>query len=674
MCYQLIEIYSACECLYYTHAIDRCAAHGQPQHGIQRKTIRVGYACNEHSRSGPVTGAPVGSASFEESGRPEPRRRNGHRLTTPGDGFKSEREGPAVMRQVTKPIVPNATDGDDSNRMPSGADGSDGSGGWDGESVISVASSATTIDGDTVGLLFTKLLYFGDLRFLWPQLIARSVTWKRSQRTIERLLRRYSDDLHELAMNEHANDSVTREERILRLRASRFVRRSRANIAQRLCEAHYDFSEQRPAETEHEKPGEQDDGCILFPEDSDSGPEDESPFIPEAAEAFLFRTEPILSLQDSVKALVKFRAPGTTGFGAGIWNRSKLWFENTFVLEGWRSAPRLENSTRLHWTCVCGKALYDDFVELRPGALAELHSMLQRYGKDTTVDNDMEIFDVENAPEQPKNWKQTISQAVSGWTQLLAAGKRGTNLPRYRQDKKKEVIPFGACSRTETDGGETHDFVLLCIPFMRVATKLYQPEICRINSDQEFIQLLRHYYAAKRGPSPWKWLRRVKSINFVKFELYRNHLTDIRLVPSLPPPEKIGTEYAFDNTTTTDPHQPHTGTLPPIGPNHLAHLFEHPDQADVVPTIWNRVPRKLRAELAVCPTRGTELGWGLQLAEGAEWFVFFVFGCVGFAACLVVAMAWTVARDDIQGGFSVGAFLLAFVVSCGGVGVTAVSE
>jgi hypothetical protein len=49
MCYQLVERYSACHCLYYQHAVDRCAAYGRPGHGIQRRTILVGYACSEHT-------------------------------------------------------------------------------------------------------------------------------------------------------------------------------------------------------------------------------------------------------------------------------------------------------------------------------------------------------------------------------------------------------------------------------------------------------------------------------------------------------------------------------------------------------------------------------------------------------------------------------------------------
>ncbi|KAK0635316.1 hypothetical protein B0T17DRAFT_586874 [Bombardia bombarda] len=49
MCMQLVELYSACRCLYYQHAVDRCAAYGRPGHGVQRRTILVGYACGEHS-------------------------------------------------------------------------------------------------------------------------------------------------------------------------------------------------------------------------------------------------------------------------------------------------------------------------------------------------------------------------------------------------------------------------------------------------------------------------------------------------------------------------------------------------------------------------------------------------------------------------------------------------
>jgi hypothetical protein len=50
MCYQLVERYSACRCLYYEHAVDRCPSYGRRGHGITRRTILVGYTCNLHAQ------------------------------------------------------------------------------------------------------------------------------------------------------------------------------------------------------------------------------------------------------------------------------------------------------------------------------------------------------------------------------------------------------------------------------------------------------------------------------------------------------------------------------------------------------------------------------------------------------------------------------------------------
>lgn len=50
MCYQLVELYSECRCLYYQHATDRCPDYGH--HGIRKRVIYVGYACSVHSSYG----------------------------------------------------------------------------------------------------------------------------------------------------------------------------------------------------------------------------------------------------------------------------------------------------------------------------------------------------------------------------------------------------------------------------------------------------------------------------------------------------------------------------------------------------------------------------------------------------------------------------------------------
>ncbi|KAK2051109.1 hypothetical protein LY76DRAFT_557575, partial [Colletotrichum caudatum] len=49
MCYQIVELYSSCRCLYYQHAIDCCGGQGKLEHSIKKHTILVGYACHTHS-------------------------------------------------------------------------------------------------------------------------------------------------------------------------------------------------------------------------------------------------------------------------------------------------------------------------------------------------------------------------------------------------------------------------------------------------------------------------------------------------------------------------------------------------------------------------------------------------------------------------------------------------
>ncbi len=139
--------------------------------------------------------------------------------------------------------------------------------------------------------------------------------------------------------------------------------------------------------------------------------------------------------------------------------------------------------------------------------------------------------------------------------------------------------------------------------------------------------------------------------------MYRNDLVDVRASPSMPP--KDHAEYVYETTSA--------GTIPPVGPSMLMHLLEHPDHAEVVPVLYKRIPKKLYTKLEACPLRGSSMGWGMQFVEGMDRFVVFVLGCVGFAACLVVAVVWSAARQDIQGGFAIAGFLLAFMAFCGGI-------
>lgn len=62
------------------------------------------------------------------------------------------------------------------------------------------------------------------------------------------------------------------------------------------------------------------------------------------------------------------------------------------------------------------------------------------------------------------------------------------------------------------------------------------------------------------------------------------------------------------------------------------HLYEHPDHADVLPTLFKKIPKKLRTKLEACPRKGSSVGWGVQFVEGLDLLMLFLVGVTGFVA------------------------------------------
>jgi hypothetical protein len=97
------------------------------------------------------------------------------------------------------------------------------------------------------------------------------------------------------------------------------------------------------------------------------------------------------------------------------------------------------------------------------------------------------------------------------------------------------------------------------------------------------------------------------------------------------------------------------------------HLFEHPEDAEVIPVLHQKIPKKLRVRLEACPTKGSSVGWGLHFVEGLNWLVVFIYGSTGFAISLIAALIWVAVRDDVQGAFAIAGFMIAFLLFCGGI-------
>lgn len=107
--------------------------------------------------------------------------------------------------------------------------------------------------------------------------------------------------------------------------------------------------------------------------------------------------------------------------------------------------------------------------------------------------------------------------------------------------------------------------------------------------------------------------------------------------------------------------------MPPIGSNLLMHLLENPEDAEVLPVLYRKIPKKIRDKLTACPVKGSSVGWGLQFVEGMNWFAFLVYGCFGFVLSLLAALVWVALKSDVQGGFAIAGYMIAFLLFCAGI-------
>lgn len=176
MCHQITECYSACGCVYYIHAVDRCADFDRPGHRVQKRKILVGYACFSHTSSY-ASSHPADDNTEIDTGD-----------TSDDDDHAS------VFSDISAPST-NLTFPDDAKQ-------------------------------EAADRLFQELLNEFSLRYLWPQIVRISHHKDQAVRNIARYLSRLSRDLR--------TEATTR----LNKDAAGFVRLARLTIADRIVECH----------------------------------------------------------------------------------------------------------------------------------------------------------------------------------------------------------------------------------------------------------------------------------------------------------------------------------------------------------------------------------------------------------------------------------------------------
>lgn len=333
------------------------------------------------------------------------------------------------------------------------------------------------------------------------------------------------------------------------------------------------------------------------------------------------------------------------------WN----WAKWQLLISAWKGKPASPWQKRIHNHCRCGHAFYDDFTELRPEATndysASLYLRCTEYH--TKLLHSKEVnADTGRASSQSAKPASFIFSGLKGLMYLgkglLGKDNNGPTLPQRQLEIRGN----------ETQGSSTQTnerlFLLLCIPQHQYATKLLQPQVSDIRSDRDFFLLLRKNYQQMRGRmKALLSLHVLRSIKFVQLEMYKSELVDIRKQNDLPPEDKKD-EYRYNPVPAE--------IIPPVGENHMLHLINHPTHAEEDGFVLDRIPKKMKERLLICPSRGTGLGWGIYFIEG--WHIS-VITLVAFALLLVGSLSflicWSALKHDVQGASGVAAYIVALL-------------
>ncbi|EMC93397.1 hypothetical protein BAUCODRAFT_150730 [Baudoinia panamericana UAMH 10762] len=322
--------------------------------------------------------------------------------------------------------------------------------------------------------------------------------------------------------------------------------------------------------------------------------------------------------------------------------RSAMWLQRHVGQE----PPVPGGHVRVRWTCNCGEHLYDDFIELRAGAAAELEAVLNKERPQPYSNPRSGSYSTRGSFSQSQTPNSSHpSSAGSSWSSIS-----GTYGPPSGQ-------PYKSRSRSRTTSWqhfppEPQQYLLTCINESRNTPKVFNIPLhdkpVQTGAYDQLADALQERYAKVNK----QWYRRLRlrgltSIEFVQFYMHKNRFADIRMCPDVP--KGAHTDgYEFEPSDL----------LPPVGGRYLLHLFKHPHEYDGERVAYANIPKKTeRLDYGI--------GWGIVLTEGflpERVWLCIMLSMILFS--LVFAIVWTIKMHDIQGAFGVASFTttLAFVV------------
>ncbi|KAM0322560.1 hypothetical protein ACHAQA_009407 [Verticillium albo-atrum] len=196
-------------------------------------------------------------------------------------------------------------------------------------------------------------------------------------------------------------------------------------------------------------------------------------------------------------------------------------------------------------------------------------------------------------------------------------------------------------------------FIELCVNTGEFRRQLAEIDMTGVESDAEVFRRIRNRYIEVRSFRAKYALLKPMDVHFVQFSLEHRHLVGILDQPmSIPSQKEMGLRgYHYSPC----PLQP----TPPVPANIFLHYLLHAHETAHTKLRWgNRIPHKVDDSILNVPnTDELIVGWGVHIIEGVHKRNVLLATLLILLVSGIVAVTWAVVRDDVQGGFGIGAWV-----------------
>jgi hypothetical protein len=298
--------------------------------------------------------------------------------------------------------------------------------------------------------------------------------------------------------------------------------------------------------------------------------------------------------------------------------------------------------------------LYDDFEEMVPEGAKNLAKLLDHPSNSKSGRLHMAAAAVTGSS---KTGAQLESSPGSSNQSSIDQGPSKGSGPGSHPGKPKLEVRKDDINTVSCQGADQGiQFLLTCVRISKYATSLLQLDLkqpARIVSDRQLLELLRTKYSEMR--SSWRRIllsfQTLISIEFVQFELHHKALVDIRKRDDIPPSSRKD-EYDYRPVPAE--------VIPPVGKNYLMHIYHHPEDADQETICLERFPKRVKERLKL-EQPSLQVGWGIEFVEGIHWNKVWCFGFVIIVLSLIMGIVWSCVKKDVQGGFGIAGYMMAFL-------------